>query len=345
MKTGFLFMDATLDAMSEKLLQSLSSMTTALILKSTDLPNAEQLVLAASMREQGIGLALRNVDLAFLKCNGYLLSQASYILVCLDHPELKEICNYARQRPTPLRVIVENITSWRALADSALMGAYGFFEGLCQAPGQMVHPAHIAPQVPKILQLMQMVQANADIRHLEKVLKSDVTLTYMLLRYINSAGFGLEVKIKSPLRALTMLGYAPLFRWLLLLLARTNTSESSPALMQAAMVRGRFAELLGQGVLSPKEAENLFVVGMSSILDRAFSISVGEALGHLALTEGVAQALDSRDTLHDPFVALAEASERQDGGVAILAQALSLRGAYVNQAHLAAIAWAQCVKL
>lgn len=345
MNPGLLFIDATPAGLSPELLQTLLSPALVLILKCEDMGDAGQLVLAASLRAQGLGLALRNVDLAFLKANGPLLSQASYVLVGSEHPEVNQICSYARQRPTLLRVVVEDAHSWRKLDDSAALQAYGFFGDLCLAPRQTDSPTQLAPQALQILQLMQMVQGNADIRQLEKVLKSDVSLSYKLLRYINSAGFGLEVKIESPRHAVAMLGYAPLFRWLLLLLARTNTKGISTALMQAAMVRGRFAELLGQGFFSPREAENLYVVGMYSFLDRALGIPVTQILAQLALPEAVAQALESRDGVYGPVLALAEASEREDGGAATLAQAMGMRSAHVNQAHLTAIAWAQGIKL
>jgi len=345
MKTGLLFMDATPAALSAELLQTLLPATTVLILNSEDMADAGQVVLAATLREQGFGLALRNVDLAFLKANDVLMSHASYVLACFDHPEFKEICSYAKQRPKLLRVVGEDIPGWQELEDCAALGACGFFGNLCVAPRQISHPAKLAPQAQQILQLMQMVQGNADIRNVEKVLKSDLTLSYKLLRYINSAGFGLEVEIESPRHAVAMLGYAPLFRWLLLLLARTNTTGFSPALMQAAMVRGRFAELLGQDFLSRREAENLFVVGMFSFLDRLLGIPVREVLGQLVLPDAVAQALESRQGLYGPVLALAEASEREDGGAAILAQALSMKNTHVNQAHLSAVAWAQGIKL
>lgn len=343
-KAGLLFMDANPAELSAELLQTLLPKTTVLILKSEDMADAEQVVLATSLRKQGFDLALRNVDLAFLKANRPLLSHASYILTCFDHPEFPEICSFARQRPIPLCVVAEDIPGWRELEDCAALGACGFFGNLCLAPRQINHPTKLAPQAQQILQLMQMVQGNADIRHLEKVLKSDVTLSYKLLRYINSAGFGLQVEIESLRHAVGMLGYAPLFRWLLLLLARTNTVGFSPALMHAAMVRGRFAELLGQGFLSRREAENLFVVGMFSFLDRLWGIPIEEVMGQLVLPETVVQALESRDGVYGPVLALAEACEREDGDVANPAQALAMKNTHVNQAHLSAIAWAQGIK-
>ncbi len=344
-KTGLLFMDAAVADLTPELLQLLPPQTTVLILDGPEMSGADPLVLAASLRDKGFGLALRNVDMAFVKAQAALLAHVTHVLAGFDHPDLADISVYARLRPGMFLLVVEDVPGWPELEACAALGASGIFGNLCVAPRQVDRPAKLAPQAQQILQLMQMVQGNADIRHLEKVLKSDVTLSYKLLRYINSAGFGLEVDIESPRHAVAMLGYAPLFRWLLLLLARTNTTGFSPALMQAAMVRGRFAELLGQGFLSRREAENLFVVGMFSFLDRLLGIPIQEVLGQLVLPEAVAQALASRDGMYGPVLALAEASELEHGSAAALAQNLSMTTAHVNHAHLSAIGWAQGIKL
>lgn len=344
-KISLLFLEATPSKLSAELLQALVPTTTVLIIKSTDAIDVGHIDLTKSLRKLGFGLALCDVDIAFLLANTSLLSETTHILICFDHPEFREICSYAKQRAKPLCVVVEDVPGWQELEDCAAFGAYGFFGDLCVAPRHVNHPAKLAPQTQQILHLMQMVQENADIRDLEKVLKDDVTLSYKLLRYINSAGFGLEVEIESPRHAVAMLGYEPLFRWLLLLLGRTSAEGFSPALMQAALVRGRFAELLGQGFLSRKEAENLFVVGMFSSLDRLLGIPVKEISSQLALPDSVAQTMQSPEGLYGSVLALAEASERDDGDVAILAQALGMTNTHVNQAHLSAIAWAQGIKL
>lgn len=343
-KSGLLLIDAPLRELSAGLLQTLLPSTTVLILKSEELAAAENAALVTSLCQKGFGLAVCDVDLAFLMANRLLLAQTTYILTRFNHPEFQEICSFVRQRMNPVCMVAEDIQSWRVLEECAALGAYGFFENLCQVPRQISRPTKLSPQARQILQLMQLVQGNTDIRDLEKVLKSDVTLSYKLLQYINSAGFGLKVEIESPRHAVAMLGYAPMFRWLLLLLARTNTAGFSQALMQAAMVRGRFAELLGQGFLPRREAENLFIVGMYSFLDLLLGVSVREVLGQLVLPEGVLQAIESRNGVYGQVLTLAEASERQDGSVANLTQDLVMTSTHVNQAHLSAISWAQGIK-
>jgi c-di-GMP-related signal transduction protein len=110
-------------------------------------------------------------------------------------------------------------------------------------------------------------------------------------------------------------------------------------------VRGRFAELLGQSFLPRAEAENLFVAGMFSLLDLLLGVSMEEVLDSIQLSEAVTQALLTRDGIFGPFLALAEACEKNNGTAGPLAEALFISASQVNEAHLAALVWAQSLKL
>jgi EAL and modified HD-GYP domain-containing signal transduction protein len=140
-----------------------------------------------------------------------------------------------------------------------------------------------------------------------------------------------------------MLGYAPLYRWLVLLLATASTSGYSPVLMETAVVRARLCELLGQTHLPRGEGEHLFVAGMFSLLDRLLGLPMNEVLDTIQLPEQVVRALLGREGAYGPYLALAEACELNSDLVASLAASLDISPDDVNKAHLSALAWAQNV--
>jgi EAL and modified HD-GYP domain-containing signal transduction protein len=176
------------------------------------------------------------------------------------------------------------------------------------------------------------------------MLKRDAALSYKLLRYINSVGVGAgREKVQSLKQAINLLGYQPLYRWLTLLLATASTSGYSPVLLETAVVRGRLAELLGQGVVGKMEAENIFVAGMFSLLDRLLGIPMKEVLETIQLSDDVVAALLDRGGKYGPYLALAEACELNSALVSSLAASLHLTPEDVNKAHLSALAWTQNV--
>ena len=66
------------------------------------------------------------------------------------------------------------------------------------------------------------------------VLKRDPALSFKLLRYINSAGFGLSCEVQSIRHAVSILGMQPLYRWLSLLLVTAGTGPTAPPAFKEA---------------------------------------------------------------------------------------------------------------
>jgi c-di-GMP-related signal transduction protein len=344
-RLGMLFLDASPALYGAAALNVLTPSSTVLVLNRADLVEEDHVMLATALRKRGFGLALRDADLASLETDETLLPLVSHVRVGAAHPELAAINRYAKTRKLPLSVVVDQFPGWREFDACALMGLSGLFGNFCLTPRTPNPAEKPSSQAILILQLMQLVQDNADIHHLEKILNQDPSISEKLLHHMNSARFGLDGQIASVRQAVTMLGYKPLFRWLALLLATTSKSGFCPALLQAAIIRGRFIELLGQGLLAKSEADNLFIVGTFSLMDQLLGISMDEVLSQVVLPEAVAQALRSRDGLYGPFLALAESCEREDGGTAALADAMAMEAERINQAHLAAMVWAQNIRL
>lgn len=204
-------------------------------------------------------------------------------------------------------------------------------------PGQSVRPAQA-----NILQLINLVRKQASTDDIEDVLKRDPTLSFNLLRFINSAGFGARWEVTSFKHAVMLLGLNRLFKWAALLLTSSKAGDTPAAVGSTAVVRGRLMELLATELLHIDQWDNAFVVGVFSLLDTMLGISMTDAMATLTLPEEVTQAL-----LHDsgplaPLLALTIACETgDDAAFATAIQGLSLSNNQVNWAHLQALAWAE----
>lgn len=217
-----------------------------------------------------------------------------------------------------------------------------YFQGFYFARPETLGAKAIHPAYQHVLELMKKVHGNAEIREIEEAFRKDGALSFKILRYINSVGFGLSCEIQSIRHALTILGYRQLYRWLTLLLVTSREDATPPALMKTAITRGRLTELLGQEYLSGHELDNLFIVGVFSLLDAMLGMPMEDILGELTLPAAVSDALLCRGGVYAPFLELAEACEgvgieRIDG----LARQLQLVPEKVSRAHLAALAWVE----
>ena len=333
-----IFIGVTPETIRSGLLAHLSPNDTVLTIDRADLGDASALDDIKAVREAGFGVLFRDADLSGSDQN--LIPLASHIELRSGTPEFVA---QAALHPTLIH-IARRVHGWSEFEASAALGFDSFVGNLYMTSRPGAHPKGANAAQTMILQLMDMVRKNADVRQLEGVLKRDAALSYKLLRYINSAGFGLGAEIQSLRHAVTMLGYSPLYRWLSILLASASTSQHSPLLMQMAVVRGRLAELLGQSFLPRVEAENLFVAGMFSLLDKLLGIPMEEVLDSIQLSESISQALQSREGIYGPFLALAEACEKDVDAVGPLADALFISAVQVNEAHMSALVWAQSLK-
>lgn len=196
------------------------------------------------------------------------------------------------------------------------------------------------------IRLLNLVRANADVKEIEAALKLDVALSVKLLRYINSAGFGLTVEIQSFRHAVTMLGYDKLNKWLSLLLVTSSKDAAAPALMQAAIARGRFMELTAAGYVDRNELDNLFITGAFSLLDILLGVLMETALADMHLPDTINDALISGSGPYAPFLALAQASEQTDyAKFSAMTAELQLDAETVNRAQLEALTFADSLQL
>jgi c-di-GMP-related signal transduction protein len=342
LKDKTLFLQAVPGMLSTDAMYEMPPEHTVLSLKTSELANPDTLSAVQALRAGGVGILLREADLA--RVGSRLGTICSFVEVRFTGADVaSQARTYAALRTSNVRMVGRPVTTWADFDACALLGLDAFVGKLHLTPRPGTEGQGLNPSQTIILQLMQMVQANADVAQLESMLKRDAALSYKLLRYINSAGFGAGREVQSLKQAIQLLGYQPMYRWLTLLLATASTSGFSPVLLETAVVRGRLAELLGQKALGKADAENIFVAGMFSLLDRLLGLPMKEVLETIQLSEEVVRALLTRGGKYGPYLALAEACELNSNLVSSLAAAVNLTPEDVNKAHLSALAWTQNV--
>ena len=236
--------------------------------------------------------------------------------------------------------VVDN-SQFDACLQKGFGGATGWFFLYGAKPSKKLTPGQA-----QTIRLLNLVRANADIKEIEAALKLDVALSVKLLRYINSAGFGLAVEIQSFRHAVTMLGYDKLNKWLSLLLVTSSKDPAAPALMQTAIARGRFMEVVARGCLDKSELDNLFITGAFSLLDILLGVLMEVALEEMHLPESINAALVSRAGPYAPFLELALAGERGDtAAFAAKAASLQLSAATINRAQFEALSFADSLQV
>jgi c-di-GMP phosphodiesterase len=172
-------------------------------------------------------------------------------------------------------------------------------------------------------------------------LKLDPTLAFKLLRYINSAAFGLRVEVGSFRHALMLLGYQRLKRWLALLLTSASKDRDMKPVMFAALRRGLLMEELARasGGGNNEEMRNeAFICGVFSLLDRMMKQPFAELLKAVPVPDSVRQVLVDGVGPYQPFLEVVRAVENESlFDVRDSAERLLLGVGEINRAVLRAL--------
>lgn len=294
-----------------------------------------------ALKDRGFRIALDQN--AMKKAYANWLPVASFIKLDMMafKPELAApLVKFARTACPKASVVAEKVETTEQYE---LMSGLGvtLFQGYWFAKPTVVKAQTIRPSQATILQLINLVRKQAEVDEIERLLKKDPTLSFNLLRFINSSGFGLSTEITSFRHAVMILGLKKLFRWAALLLTTSRNTGTPLAVGQTAVVRGRLMELLVADMLPPEEADNAFVVGVFSLLDVMLGVPLDRALESVSLPRSVVDALLRNQGVFAPFLELTRACESgDDAAFARAAEQLHMSGHQINMAHMQALAWA-----
>jgi EAL and modified HD-GYP domain-containing signal transduction protein len=145
---------------------------------------------------------------------------------------------------------------------------------------------------------------------LAEAFRSHPSLSYALLRIVNSASLGFR-DVESIPYAIRLLGRAALSRWLLILLV-SGVASRSPIAQEAvahALTRARFCELITEA-MGDGDPSARFLVGLLSRFDGLLGLPMEEVLNRLPVSPEVRDALLYGVGPHGPVLGLVDAYER-----------------------------------
>ena len=298
-------------------------------------------VTLADLRKRGFRLAFDHT--ALMKPYASWLALASFVKLDSTQvkPELLEPLVKHAQRSGTVKLIADKVET---AEQQVLLKGLGvkLFQGYWFSRPVQVTAKLVSPAQATIVELINLVRKNAESSEIEALLKKDPTLSFNLLRFINSSGFGLNVEITSFRHAVMILGMKKLFRWAAMLLSAARKDGTPSALGHMAVLRGRLMENLVGDFLSKEDADNAFVVGVFSLLDAMLGMPLTQALESLSLPEPVTDALLHDTGVFAPFLRMAKVCEtNSEDEVNAAAAALAMTSHQVNMAHLEALVWTE----
>jgi EAL and modified HD-GYP domain-containing signal transduction protein len=295
----------------------------------------------------GFGLVVNDRSIRFVDQLHHLVH---YVVVDLGAPNpsilLKGALRGMRRWPET-QLLIRDIADVETfnLCSKALVEHIGIhlFQGTFLTQRLPWRSDHVDAGKARIVALLNGIKQQHDTPILVEGMRHDPLLLSRLLRYANSAATNPLSKVNSAERALAVMGRESLYRLLtVLLFCSGDISDRDMAIMDTALIRARFAETLGAEHLSREDCDNLFLVGMFSLLDVLLRVPAEEALPPLELVPEVMEALLGRSGRFACYLDLVIACEHGDQErVALCAAQCDVSEGTVNGCHMEAILWAQ----
>lgn len=333
--------------------QAFINLTRSFLIKHEHLPPpSDQLVLeiledvevdqdlvdaVATLHERGYIIALD--DFIYHEDLRPLIELADIIkidLQALNRDQVTEHVNLLRQYP--LRLLAEKIETVDEFEWCKSVG-FDLFQGyfLCR-PRVLRGRRMPANRVNTMRVLAQLQDADVDVNALEKIISEDVTMSYRLLRYINSSAFALRQKIESIRHAIVYLGLKEVKQWANMA-ALSTIEDKSEELVKNCLVRAKMCELLAEH-LGRVSKGTAFIVGMFSLLDALMDTPLDELLASLPLADEISDAL-----LHNtgPYAEILHNTIAYDQGDWAAIDCPELSNSQLTDLYLQAVAWADNV--
>jgi len=241
-----------------------------------------------------------------------------------------------------VRFLAEKVETHEVF-NEAIDKGYSYFQGYFFSKPVIISSRDVPGFKLNYLQMLREIQSpNVNFHHLEGIIKRDMALSFKLLRYINSAYFGVKDKVSSIMHAMMLLGMREFKQWASLVVMASMGSDKPDELVVHALIRGRFCESLAPMVGMKQRSQELFLLGMFSVIDAILDRPLEEILKDLPLSDEIKDALSGKPNRLRAVFDYALAYEKGDwDGLSAKADALGLDESGIPAAYLAAVRWAQ----
>jgi len=335
------FVNCTKDTLIKGLIMLLPSATTVVEILESVPPDPDVITACQNLKEEGYLIALD--DYVADDPREPLAEMADIIKVELPRTsEEQRIQLVKRYGPWRCRMLAEKIETQSDFLKTREQG-FVYFQGYFFRRPEMVHTRDMPANRLNYLRMLQEVgREDLDVRKLERVIKSEASVCYRLLRYLNSAVFGLKSEIHSVRHALSMMGEREVRRWVRLVAAVGAGQDKTSDLLLSALVRGRFGELLQPRVAHGES--DLFLLGLLSLIDAMLEMPMVEVLEKISLDYSTKAVLLGQPSVLRPVYQLMLAHESGEWEAAArLSRSLHLDSEEVAGFYWQAQRWARDV--
>ena len=269
-----------------------------------------------------------------------LLAHSAFARVRMDNVDNARLA-VKQMAGSHVSILASRVNNEQSLALAHELNAT-FLQGrFYQIRKQMANKGH-SVTMQTVVELIAELNSDGPDMRLEKFYKENPELSLQLLHMVNAAGSGLS--ISTIRQAIFILGRSQMIRWLQTLLYTLDGNVRPSALMQSALWRAKFMEVLSahyKHKVSFTLEDMAFITGIISLADALLDEPMEKIIGNMKLSETIQAALLRHEGPLGTMLSLTEAIEAGDFDIAQqCAEALEFSSDLVMTCQNTALAWA-----
>ena len=246
-----------------------------------------------------------------------------------------------RLKGTKIKFLAEKVETYQEFVKAKDAG-FQYFQGYFFNKPEMIQHRMIQPSLLTIVQLCKAISKDEfDYDEVERLVMLDVTLSYKLLRYVNSTS-SISTEIKSFHQALAYLGEEKLRKFVSLVAISTIEGNKPESLYNLSLQRAKLCERLSSTINRPTNLSQAFLVGLFSLLDSLLDQPLDEIIDAIPIDKELSSALLSHEGTLGQILTLVIAYEHADWDkVDILTEGLGIIPAIMTQCYEESLVWVE----
>lgn len=335
------FINFTLETLSQGYPEMLSNEEVVVEILETVKPGKKLLGLCKDLHSKGYSIALD--DYEHQSVWAHFFPYIKIIKIDFQHSTLddvKQVIEAIKDAPH-IELLAEKVETYQEYEQAQQLG-FKYFQGFFFAKPEMVKTKSLAPSQLAMAELLyETSKSDLDLASITSIFERDVSLSYKLLRYANSAIFKRRSEVSTIKQALVILGSGELKRFIGLMFAVSANPDKPTELIKLAMTRAKFCELVSQEMGSQFDKSIAFLTGLLSMIDAILDESIDVILDKLPLAAEIKEPLLTQKGTMADIIKLVELIEHaQWSKTNIVIEKLKLDKEKAPKYYNEALSWA-----
>ncbi len=269
-----------------------------------------------------------------------LLELAKIVKIDFRATDLRQRLKLINQlHPYNVKLLAEKVET-KAEFEEAIKLGFKYFQGFffC-TPEKMSIREFSANEAIKMQLLAVATSPESDLDKLREIISVDASLSYKLLRFINSAYFYRVQPISSIKHAVIYLGEKELRRFLMFMVISEMASNQPVELMTMSLIRAKFCENIAEfSSWEEQQRSEMFLVGLFSLLEVIMRAPIKEILNRLPIAQDVYIALVEKNNRYARYLELIISLEKNDiDNLKKLCKELGVRSQLLKDSYMQAV--------